>query len=149
MYEGGRVLLTEIMLPGIARPGAACLIQREDKLEKLDLINLSSMRVSNRTIPTIGSMETVLAYIHIYMCIYIYRERERCSSNNNTNNDIRRPGLLACGLGDPNLLLSVGCCGLGGLVLRDTIIIIMITITVTITVTITPITIITITINII
>ena len=59
--RGGRVLLTEILLPRIARQGTVCLIpirhsartNRIEKLEldKLELRDLSSIRVSKRIIP--------------------------------------------------------------------------------------------------
>ena len=45
------IIITEMALLRIARRGTACQIQSEDKLEKLELTNLTSMRVSNRIIP--------------------------------------------------------------------------------------------------
>ena len=41
-YKGGRVPLTEILLPRIARQGTAYLISKKDQLEKLELTNLGS-----------------------------------------------------------------------------------------------------------
>ena len=60
--------MTEILLPRIARQGAVCLISMRGQtrtariekfeLEKLELINLSSMRVSNCIIPPSGHTAT-------------------------------------------------------------------------------------------
>ena len=47
---GGRVLLTEMLLPRIARQGAVCLASiRGSARTTLEVRNLSSLRVSNRT----------------------------------------------------------------------------------------------------
>ena len=43
--------MTEILLPRIARQGTVCLIPLRETLAKLELRNLSSMRVSDCIIP--------------------------------------------------------------------------------------------------
>ena len=48
---GGSVLLTEILLPRVVDRELFVQFQQEDKLKRLELINSSSTRASNRSIP--------------------------------------------------------------------------------------------------
>ena len=51
--------------------------QYEDEFAKLEFINLSSMRVSNRIIPPSESVFYVMyTSLSLYIYIYIYRERD-------------------------------------------------------------------------